>query len=210
MGGTGPSRKRNRTRRQDERRTRTRYEAPDARSVSRSSRNRDRIRRQSRPRGAHPAWQDEPRPSRWPHDFRRSAEPDRRGPLPLSRDRTRLDTARSGSQRDHRRWRDYGGATPPASGRRNPVSSGIDSHAGGPQAPREFPAPRRRTAPLTAENEKGRFVASVRVRVRGLVLLVGSFLALRVEALPASARRPVVRVAHEEAAARDALGIVHA
>src|SRR2546422_8943704 len=59
-------------------------------------------------------------------------------------------------------------------------------------------------------NRKGRFVASVRVRVSGLVLLVGSFLTLRVEALTASAGRPVVRVAHEEAAPRDALGIVHA
>src|SRR2546427_8936179 len=44
----------------------------------------------------------------------------------------------------------------------------------------------------------------------GLVLLIGSFLALRVEALTASTGRPVVRVAHEEAAPRDALGIVHA
>src|SRR5712664_550562 len=60
------------------------------------------------------------------------------------------------------------------------------------------------------EIEKGRFVSSVRVRVCGLVLLVGSFLALRVEALTASAGRPVVRVAHEEAAACDALCIVHA
>src|SRR6266571_1550877 len=59
------------------------------------------------------------------------------------------------------------------------------------------------------ENEKGRFVASVRMRVSGLVLLVGSFLAFRVEALAASARRPVVRVAHEEAAACDALRVVH-
>src|SRR5881296_491751 len=44
----------------------------------------------------------------------------------------------------------------------------------------------------------------------GLVLLIGSFLALRVEALTASTGRPVVRVAHEEAAPRDALGVVHA
>src|SRR5437867_4426799 len=50
----------------------------------------------------------------------------------------------------------------------------------------------------------------MRVRVSGLVLLVGSFLALRVEALAASAGRPVVRVAHQEAAPRDALCVVHA
>src|SRR6266705_5877646 len=59
-------------------------------------------------------------------------------------------------------------------------------------------------------NREGRFVTSVRVRVSGLMLLIGSFLALRVEALTASTGRPVVRVAHEEAAPRDALGIVHA
>src|SRR5213593_4646015 len=59
-------------------------------------------------------------------------------------------------------------------------------------------------------NREGRFVTSVRVRVSGLVLLIGSFLALRVEALTASTGRPVVRVAHEEAAPRDALGIVDA
>src|SRR2546427_650409 len=57
---------------------------------------------------------------------------------------------------------------------------------------------------------KSKCCGSVRVRVSGLVLLVGSFLALRVEALTASAGRPVVRVAHEEAAARDALGIIDA
>src|SRR3989475_6066262 len=52
---------------------------------------------------------------------------------------------------------------------------------------------------------------SVRVRVSGMgLVLVGSFLAFRVEALAASAGRPVVRVAHEEAAPRDALGVVHA
>src|SRR2546422_4941965 len=52
---------------------------------------------------------------------------------------------------------------------------------------------------------------SVRVRVSGMgLVLVGSFLAFRVEALAASAGRPVVRVAHEEAAPRDAFGVVHA
>src|SRR5881396_1723435 len=40
-------------------------------------------------------------------------------------------------------------------------------------------------------------------------VLVRSFLAFRVEALAASAGRPVVRVAHEEAAACDALRVVH-
>src|SRR2546425_3692274 len=43
----------------------------------------------------------------------------------------------------------------------------------------------------------------------GLVL-VGSFLAFRVEALATSAGRPVVRIAHEEAAPRDAFRVVHA
>src|SRR3989449_9384809 len=52
---------------------------------------------------------------------------------------------------------------------------------------------------------------SVRVRVSGMgLVLVGSFLAFRVEALAASAGRPVVRVAHEEAAPRDAFRVVHA
>src|SRR5439155_22319369 len=41
-------------------------------------------------------------------------------------------------------------------------------------------------------------------------LVVRSFLSLRVETLAASAGGPVVRVAHEEAAPRDALGIVNA
>src|SRR3989442_10621576 len=81
--------------------------------------------------------------------------------------------------------------------RRVPGSSGISCGAHG-------------NSSADCGNRKGRFVASVRVRVSGLVLLVGSFLALRVEALTASAGRPVVRVAHEEAAPRDALGIVHA
>src|SRR5207249_9798894 len=52
---------------------------------------------------------------------------------------------------------------------------------------------------------------SVRVRVSRMgLVLVGRFLAFRVEALAASAGRPVVRVAHEEAAPRDAFGVVHA
>src|SRR5213594_3615442 len=60
-------------------------------------------------------------------------------------------------------------------------------------------------------NREGKFVPSVRVRVSGMgLVLVGSFLAFRVEALAASAGRPVVRVAHEEAAPRDAFGVVHA
>src|SRR5207245_1601723 len=52
---------------------------------------------------------------------------------------------------------------------------------------------------------------SVRVRVSGMgLVLVGSFLAFRVEALATSAGRPVVRIAHEEAAPRDAFRVVHA
>src|SRR5437899_167097 len=52
---------------------------------------------------------------------------------------------------------------------------------------------------------------SVRVRVGVLAfLVVRSFLSLRVEALAASAGGPVVRVTHEEAAPRDALGVVDA
>src|SRR5207247_2425326 len=52
---------------------------------------------------------------------------------------------------------------------------------------------------------------SVRVRVSGMgLVLVGSFLAFWVEALAASAGGPVVRVAHEEAAPRDAFRVVHA
>src|SRR5256885_8615246 len=47
----------------------------------------------------------------------------------------------------------------------------------------------------------------VRVPVMALALIRRGF-ALRVEALPAAARGPVVRVAHEEAASRHALGVV--
>ena len=51
----------------------------------------------------------------------------------------------------------------------------------------------------------------MRVRVGVLAfLLVRSSLAFRVEALAAPARRPVVRVAHEESASRDALGVIDA
>src|SRR2546427_3523590 len=47
----------------------------------------------------------------------------------------------------------------------------------------------------------------VRVPVMALALIRRGF-AFRVEALPAAARGPVVRVAHEEAASRHALGVV--
>src|SRR5205814_10063065 len=51
----------------------------------------------------------------------------------------------------------------------------------------------------------------VRVRVPVMALLgVRSFFAFRIEALAAAARGPLVRVAYEEAAARDALRIVDA
>src|SRR5205814_10603728 len=51
----------------------------------------------------------------------------------------------------------------------------------------------------------------VRVRVPVMALLgVRSLFAFRIETLAAAARGPVVRVAYEEAAARDALGIVDA
>src|SRR5207249_12182594 len=60
-------------------------------------------------------------------------------------------------------------------------------------------------------NSRRKVRPSVRVRVSGMgLVLVGSFLAFRVEALAAYAGRPVVRVAHEEAAPRDAFGVVHA
>src|SRR5213594_37769 len=69
----------------------------------------------------------------------------------------------------------------------------------------------RRSRSADPGNREGKFVPSVRVRVSGMgLVLVGSFLAFRVEALAASAGRPVVRVAHEEAAPRDAFRVVHA
>src|SRR2546421_4757332 len=69
----------------------------------------------------------------------------------------------------------------------------------------------RRSRSADPGNSRRKVRPSVRVRVSGMgLVLVGSFLAFRVEALTASAGRPVVRVAHEEAAPRDAVGIVHA
>src|SRR5467141_4211214 len=52
---------------------------------------------------------------------------------------------------------------------------------------------------------------SVRVRVAVMALFrIGSFFTLRVETLAAAASGPVVRVAHEEPPARDALRVVNA
>src|SRR5881396_3671 len=68
----------------------------------------------------------------------------------------------------------------------------------------------RRSHSADPGNSRRKVRPSVRVRMTlvGFVL-VRSFLAFLVEALAASAGRPVVRVAHEEAAACDALRVVH-
>src|SRR5713226_959158 len=69
--------------------------------------------------------------------------------------------------------------------------------------------PRRKNLEIHRSESGGR-ATSACARARMALLRVGSLFALRVEALAAAAGGPVVRVAHEEAAPRDALRVVDA
>src|SRR5467141_337828 len=62
---------------------------------------------------------------------------------------------------------------------------------------------------VNQDRSSGAISVRVRVAVKGL-FRIGSFFPIRVETLAAAASGPVVRVAHEEPAARDALRVVNA
>src|SRR6267378_5308760 len=81
------------------------------------------------------------------------------------------------------------------------------------EKPSGLKSPRLGLTTASAVHETGSTTRSISVRVRVAVVAlirVGSLFTLRVEALPAAARGPVVRVAHKESAPRDALGVIDA